>query len=78
MFMCNTVITRRMYEYLIEYCWCAGLTPNTVYRVTVRAKNIKAPHFDEKSAKHLDKLSAHTEFRTLPKGKNNNVTLASQ
>eukprot|EP00093_Oithona_nana_P011725 11725.XXX_831086_828025_1 [CDS] Oithona nana genome sequencing. len=47
-----------------------GLTPNTVYKVTVRAKNIKAsPFVDEKSlVRLLEKLSAHTEFRTLNKG----------
>ena len=47
-----------------------GLTPNTTYKVTVRAKNIKAsPFVDEKSlARLLEKLSAHTEFRTLNKG----------
>ncbi|CAG7722268.1 unnamed protein product [Allacma fusca] len=45
-----------------------GLTPNTTYRVTVRSKNIKAPHFDEKNCKQMEKLSSHTEFRTLPKG----------
>ncbi|XP_035708554.1 uncharacterized protein LOC110850968 isoform X4 [Folsomia candida] len=45
-----------------------GLTPNTTYRVTVRSKNIKAPHFDEKGSKQMEKLSAHTEFKTLPKG----------
>ena len=52
-----------------------GLTPNTVYRVTVRAKNIKAsPFVDEKSlVRLLEKLSAHTEFRTLNKGKANNI-----
>ena len=49
-----------------------GLTPNTYYKVTVRAKNIKAsPYVDEKSLKKLlEKLSAHTEFRTLNKGEN--------
>ena len=48
----------------------SGLTPNTFYKVTIRAKNIKAsPFVDEKSLRrHLDKLSAHTEFRTLDKG----------
>jgi hypothetical protein len=48
-----------------------GLTPNTVYKVTVRAKNIKAsPFVDEKSlVRLLEKLSAHTEFRTLNKAK---------
>eukprot|EP00095_Tigriopus_kingsejongensis_P007068 maker-scaffold1121_size61474-snap-gene-0.20 protein:Tk07068 transcript:maker-scaffold1121_size61474-snap-gene-0.20-mRNA-1 annotation:"peripheral-type benzodiazepine receptor-associated protein 1-like isoform x1" len=46
-----------------------GLSPNTVYKVTVRAKNIKAsPYVDEKSlSKLLEKLSAHTDFRTLNK-----------
>ena len=48
----------------------AGLTPNTTYRVSIRAKNIKAsPYVDEKSLiRLLEKLSAHTEFRTLKKG----------
>ncbi|KAL0267033.1 UNVERIFIED_CONTAM: hypothetical protein PYX00_009410 [Menopon gallinae] len=46
-----------------------GLAPNTIYRVTVRAKNIRAPHFDEKSQKQLERLSCHMEFRTLSKGK---------
>ena len=47
-----------------------GLTPNTTYKVTVRAKNIKAsPFVDEKSlSRLLEKLSAHTEFKTLNKG----------
>ena len=38
--------------------------------ITVRAKNIKAsPFVDEKSlVRLLEKLSAHTEFRTLNKG----------
>ena len=50
-----------------------GLTPNTTYKVTVRAKNIKAsPFVDEKSlSRLLEKLSAHTEFKTLNKGKTN-------
>ncbi len=40
------------------------------YKVTIRAKNIKAsPYVDEKNlTKLLDRLSAHTEFRTLDKG----------
>jgi RIMS-binding protein 2 len=43
-----------------------GLTPNTTYKVTIRAKNIKAsPFVDEKSlARLLERLSAHTEFKT--------------
>jgi RIMS-binding protein 2 len=49
-----------------------GLTPNTCYKVTVRAKNIKAsPFVDEKSlVRLLEKLSAHTEFKTQNKGTN--------
>ncbi|XP_046385194.1 uncharacterized protein LOC124155432 isoform X2 [Ischnura elegans] len=45
-----------------------GLAPNTTYRVTVRAKNIRAPYFDEKSSQHVERLSSHIDFRTLPKG----------
>ncbi|XP_063218696.1 uncharacterized protein LOC134528958 [Bacillus rossius redtenbacheri] len=45
-----------------------GLAPNTVYRVTVKAKNIRAPHFDEKSLFPEERLSSHIDFRTLPKG----------
>jgi len=54
------------HEYLPLFL--AGLTPNTIYRVTVRSKNIRAPHMDENNVRLLDKLSVHTEFRTLPKG----------
>lgn len=46
----------------------AGLAPDTVYRVTVRAKNIRAPHFDEKHNLPLDRYSSHIDFVTLPKG----------
>lgn len=56
------------YMWLVVFVWYSGLTPNTTYRVTVRSKNIKAPHFDEKGSKQMEKLSAHTEFKTLPKG----------
>jgi len=47
-----------------------GLNPSTTYRVSIRAKNIKAsPYVDEKSLiRLLEKLAAHTEFRTLTKG----------
>ncbi|XP_054290498.1 peripheral-type benzodiazepine receptor-associated protein 1-like isoform X8 [Macrosteles quadrilineatus] len=45
-----------------------GLAPNTVYRVTVRAKNIRAPHFDEKTNISIERYSCHIDFRTLPKG----------
>ena len=44
---------------------------NILIQVTIRAKNIKAsPFVDEKSlARLLEKLSAHTEFKTQNKGK---------
>ncbi|XP_069684047.1 RIMS-binding protein 2 isoform X8 [Periplaneta americana] len=45
-----------------------GLAPNTVYRVTVRAKNIRAPTFDEKASQQMERFSCHIDFRTLPKG----------
>ena len=48
----------------------AGLTPNTIYKVTVRAKNIKAAPYtsDRNVSKQLDTLSSHVEIRTLPQG----------
>ena len=48
----------------------SGLSPNTVYRVTVKAKNIRSPHFnlDENTPKYAEKYCTHVEFRTLPKG----------
>nr|XP_018917648.1 PREDICTED: uncharacterized protein LOC109044172 isoform X5 [Bemisia tabaci] len=45
-----------------------GLAPNTLYRVSVRAKNIRAPHFDDKASIPVEKFSCHIDFRTLPKG----------
>jgi len=48
----------------------AGLTPNTLYKVTVRAKNIKAaPYIGERNvSKQIETLSSHIEIRTLPQG----------
>ena len=48
----------------------AGLTPNTLYKVTVRAKNIKAaPYIGERNvSKQIETLSSHLEIRTLPQG----------
>ena len=48
----------------------AGLAPNTVYKVTVRAKNIKAAPYvmDRNLSKQIDSLSSHLEIRTLPQG----------
>uniref|UniRef100_A0A8D8M6V8 RIMS-binding protein 2 n=1 Tax=Cacopsylla melanoneura TaxID=428564 RepID=A0A8D8M6V8_9HEMI len=45
-----------------------GLAPNTEYRVTVRAKNIRAPNYDDKAIVPIERFSAHVDFRTLPKG----------
>lgn len=50
------------------YITIIGLAPNTVYRVTVRAKNIRAPNFDEKASQQMERFSCHVDFRTLPKG----------
>lgn len=45
----------------------AGLTPNTVYRVTVKAKNIKAESYS--TERNIPgSLSSHIEIRTLPQG----------
>ena len=49
----------------------SGLSPNTIYRVTIKAKNIRSPHFntmDETTAKYAEKYCTHVQFRTLPKG----------
>jgi len=54
---------------MMTYCGnITGLAPNTVYRVTVRAKNIRAPNFDEKASQQMERFSCHIDFRTLPKG----------
>ena len=47
-----------------------GLTPNTTYRVTVRAKNIRKeqPSNYEDKVRRNENLATHVEFRTLPKG----------
>ena len=49
-------------------------------QVTIRAKNIKAsPFVDEKSlARLLERLSAHTEFKTQNKGKPNMLFVKSR
>ena len=54
----------------------SGLSPNTIYRVTVKAKNIRSPHFnlDETTTKYTEKYCTHVEFRTLPKGTTHSVT----
>ena len=71
----NAILIKTLYyatviTYVIIMSSFPGLTPNTTYRVSVCAKNIRAPQFiDQKAAAHtIDKLSASIEFRTLPKG----------
>lgn len=47
-----------------------GLVPNTLYRVTVSAKTLRAPTFDQKrTSSSMEKFSTHINFKTLPKGK---------
>jgi hypothetical protein len=48
----------------------AGLSPNTLYRVTIRAKNLKAAPYIAASADYsqLHNLSSSIEIRTAPKG----------
>ena len=48
----------------------AGLAPNTLYRVTIRAKNLKAAPYIAASADYnqLHNLSSSIEIRTAPKG----------
>ena len=43
----------------------AGLTPDTNYKVSVRAKNIKAAPYivDRNVSKQLETLSSHIEIR---------------
>ncbi|XP_050524709.1 peripheral-type benzodiazepine receptor-associated protein 1 [Daktulosphaira vitifoliae] len=46
-----------------------GLVPNTLYRVTVSAKTLRAPTFDQKrTTTSMEKFSTHINFKTLPKG----------
>ncbi|XP_050441109.1 uncharacterized protein LOC126846058 isoform X4 [Adelges cooleyi] len=46
-----------------------GLVPNTLYRVTVSAKTLRAPSFDQKrTTASMEKFSTHINFKTLPKG----------
>ncbi|GFX53476.1 RIMS-binding protein 2 [Trichonephila clavipes] len=44
-----------------------GLSPNTLYRVSVRVKPGKLLYNDEKNPKKLEMLVSNVEFRTLPK-----------
>jgi len=44
----------------------AGLNPNTIYKVTIRAKNIKAAPYI--AGRNFKNLSTSIEIRTLPQG----------
>lgn len=51
-----------VYKHLIT-----GLSANTLYRVSVRAKPGKLLCSDEKNPKKLEMLTTFVDFRTLPK-----------
>lgn len=52
-----------------------GLSPNNIYRVSVRVKPGKLLYNDEKNPKKLEMLVSNVEFRTLPKGKLYHLTI---
>lgn len=52
------------YKHLIT-----GLSPNTMYRVSVRAKPGKLLCSEEKNPKKLEMLITFVDFRTQPKSK---------
>ncbi|KAF0299606.1 RIMS-binding protein 2 [Amphibalanus amphitrite] len=45
-----------------------GLSPNTVYRVTVKVKNMVPHHLSNGDINYRQRLETHIEFRTLAKG----------
>ncbi|XP_064620147.1 peripheral-type benzodiazepine receptor-associated protein 1-like isoform X2 [Lineus longissimus] len=45
-----------------------GLSPDTKYKVVVRAKSVKSHVEDERNRKKMDMMSASTEFKTLTAG----------
>ena len=45
-----------------------GLAPSTIYRVTVKAKNLRATHFEDQSIQAACSQACHVHFKTLPKG----------
>ncbi|KAI4482819.1 hypothetical protein M0804_008672 [Polistes exclamans] len=45
-----------------------GLAPSTIYRVTVKAKNLRATHFEDQNAQAVNNWACHVHFKTLPKG----------
>lgn len=45
-----------------------GLAPSTIYRVTVKAKNLRATHFEDQNAQSASNQACHVHFKTLPKG----------
>lgn len=59
-----------IFEYISSWVLSIGLVPNTLYRVTVSAKTLRAPTFDQKrTSSSMEKFSTHINFKTLPKGK---------
>ncbi|XP_011863351.1 PREDICTED: peripheral-type benzodiazepine receptor-associated protein 1-like isoform X2 [Vollenhovia emeryi] len=45
-----------------------GLAPSTIYRVTVKAKNLRATHFEDQNAQAANNQACHVHFKTLNKG----------
>ncbi|XP_053974378.1 uncharacterized protein LOC128874087 isoform X4 [Hylaeus volcanicus] len=45
-----------------------GLAPSTIYRVTVKAKNLRATHFEDQNTQAANNSACHVHFKTLPKG----------
>lgn len=59
-----------IFEFIGSWVLSIGLVPNTLYRVSVSAKTLRAPTFDQKrTSSSLEKFSTHINFKTLPKGK---------
>lgn len=45
-----------------------GLAPSTIYRVTVKAKNLRATHFEDQTQQVVRDHACHVHFKTLQKG----------
>lgn len=45
-----------------------GLAPSTIYRVTVKAKNLRATHFEDQNSLIMNNQPCHVHFKTLQKG----------
>lgn len=44
-----------------------GLAPSTIYRVTVKAKNLRATHFEDQNTQAANNLACHVHFKHYPK-----------